>query len=84
MSAFKPTSSKIKETKMDDFSREMATTAIVVCNDDGIANTVEEDVFEQYEEAELLTSMGGENWFVLSDSTSGYEQLQKFVEYVDD
>ena len=53
---------------MNDFRREMATTAIVVCNENGIANAVEEDVFEQYEEAELLTSMGGKNWFVPSDS----------------
>jgi hypothetical protein len=78
MSAIKPTSSKFKEINMNDFTRETATTAIVVCNDSGIANAVEEDVFEQYEEAELLTSVGGENWFVLYDSTSGYEQLQRF------
>ena len=84
MSANKPTSSKIKETNVNDFRRDMATTAIVVCNDDGIADAVEEDVFEQYEEAELLIRMGGENWLVLSDSTSGYEQLRKFFEYVDD
>ena len=69
---------------MNFFRREMATTAIVVCNDDGIANPVEEDVFEGQGETELLTSMRGENWFVLSDGTRGYEQLKKFAEYVSD
>jgi hypothetical protein len=69
---------------MNDFIRDFATTALVVCNDEGIANAIEEDVFERYEEAELLqASFGNENWFVLSDTTNGYEHLQEFIKYVD-